>query len=177
MAGLLTDLPHCLDARALTCRAIVETPCGSRAKFSYDPQSGLFKLGKLLPAGLAFPLDFGFVPSTLGGDDDPLDILILSEADLPVGCLVEVRLLGSMEIEQWRAGEPRIRNDRLIARLAESRTFAGIERMEQLGRSFSDELEQFFRTYKGLRGQQIDILALGGPERAAQLVEESSTGR
>jgi len=177
MAGLLTDLPHCLDGGALTCRAIVETPCGSRAKFTYDPETGLFELGKLLPAGLAFPLDFGFVPSTLGGDGDPLDILVLSEAELPVGCLVEVRLLGSMEVEQWREGEPKVRNDRLIARLAESRTFAGIERMEQLGCGFTAELEQFFRTYKSLRGQQIDILALGGPRRAAELVEEASTGR
>lgn len=171
------DLPHELDRDAFTCRAIVETPHGSSAKFTYDEETGLYALGKLLPAGLAFPLDFGFVPSTLGGDGDPLDLLILAEAELPVGCLVTVRLLGSMEVEQWRDGEQRVRNDRLITRLAESRTFAAIERMEQLGTGFTDELSDFFRTYKALRGQQLAVLALGGPERAVELIEEAANRR
>ena len=177
MSARLIDLPHELDAQAFTCRAIVETPHGSRAKITYDEATGRFALGKLLPAGMAFPLDFGFVPSTLGGDGDPIDLLILAEAELPVGCLVTVRLLGSMEVEQWRTSEPRVRNDRLVARLAESRTFAGIERMEQLGRGFSDELDQFFRTYKRLRGQEYELLALGGPERAVELIEEGAKRR
>jgi inorganic pyrophosphatase len=173
MASLI-DLPHELDRKALTCRAIVETPHGSRAKFVYDPGSGLFALGKLLPAGLAFPLDFGFVPSTLAQDGDPLDLLILAEAELPVGCMVTVRLLGSMEVEQWKAGEDKVRNDRLITRISESRMFAGIDGLEQLGQVFTDELTTFFKTYKRLRGQQMEVLAIGGPERAVQLIEETA---
>ena len=173
MASLI-DLPHQLDREALTCRAIVETPHGSRAKFVYDPASGLFQLGKLLPVGLAFPLDFGFVPSTLAGDGDPLDLLILAEASLPVGCVVTVRLLGAMEVEQWKAGEDKVRNDRLITRLSESRMFAGTDRLDQLGESFTDELTEFFTTYKRLRGQDMKVLAVGGPDRAVQLIEETS---
>ncbi len=173
MASLI-DLPHQLDRRALTCRAIVETPHGSRAKFVYDKDSGLFELGKLLPAGLAFPLDFGFVPSTLAPDGDPLDLLILAEAELPVGCLVTVRLLGAMEVEQWQAGEHKVRNDRLITRISESRMFAGVDRLDQLGKSFTDELTAFFKTYKKLRGQEMEVLAIGGPERAVQLIEETA---
>ena len=51
---------------------VIETPKGSRNKYNYDEATGLFKLGGVLPAGAAFPFDFGFVPSTLGGDGDPL---------------------------------------------------------------------------------------------------------
>lgn len=173
MASLI-DLPHELDREALTCRAIVETPHGSRAKFVYDPDAGLFELGKLLPAGLAFPLDFGFVPSTLAGDGDPLDLLILAEAELPVGCLVTVRLLGSMEVEQWKKGEDKVRNDRVITRIAESRMFASIDRLEQLSQSFTDELTTFFKTYKTLRGQEMEVLAIDGPDRAVQLIDETT---
>lgn len=172
-----TDVPHRLDRAALTCRAIVETPAGSRAKFTFDQDSGLYALGKTLPAGLAFPLDFGFVPSTLGGDGDPLDILILAEAALPVGCLVDVRLLGAIEAEQWREGEARVRNDRLVARLAESRTFAELRSMAQLGDAFASELDSFFRTYKTLRRQRYEVLATGGPERAAELIEQAAARR
>lgn len=172
-----TDLPHRLDRDALTCRAVVETPAGSRAKFTFDEDSGLYRLGKMLPAGLAFPLDFGFVPSTLGGDGDPLDILILSEAELPVGCLADVRLLGAIEVEQWSEGEDKVRNDRLIARLAESRAFAEVASLGQLGQAFADELDSFFRTYKTLRGQRYEVLATGGPARAADLIEQAAARR
>lgn len=172
-----TDVPHRLDRGALTCRAVVETPAGSRAKFTYDEDSGLYLLGKMLPAGLAFPLDFGFVPSTLGGDGDPLDILILAEDRLPVGCLVDVRLLGAIEVEQWREGEDKVRNDRIVARLGESRAFAELRSMDQLGKAFASELDSFFRTYKTLRGQRYEVLAAGGPERAAELIEQAAAKR
>jgi len=71
----LNTLPHCLDGEALTVRAIVETPPGRRIKFDYDAESGLFALHDVLPAGMAFPMAFGFVPDTLGEDGDPLDAL------------------------------------------------------------------------------------------------------
>lgn len=76
----LTTLPHQLDAENGTCRAIIETPKGFRNKFDYDPESNLFMLGGLLPEGMMFPFDFGFIPSTLGDDGDPLDILVLMDA-------------------------------------------------------------------------------------------------
>jgi inorganic pyrophosphatase len=69
MANLCT-LPHQLDRKKRVCRAIIETPKGSRNKFDYDPDSHLFKLGGLLPEGMMFPFDFGFIPSTLGEDGD-----------------------------------------------------------------------------------------------------------
>ena len=171
----LESLPHELDRERLTCRAIVETPHGSRAKFSYDADSGLFELNKLLPAGLAFPLDFGFVPSTLGGDGDPIDLLILADVELPVGCLVTVRLIGAIEVEQTHLAKGRTeRNDRLIGRLAESHAWAHIDRLDQLGQDFVDELNSFFATYKMARGQHLDVLAVSGPERALELIEQAA---
>ena len=71
----LTSLPSRIDSiHQKICRAIIETPKGSRNKFDYDPESNLFILGGLLPEGMMFPFDFGFIPSTLGADGDPVDI-------------------------------------------------------------------------------------------------------
>ena len=67
----LSKLPAQLDPKKCTCRAIIETPKGARNKFDYDPDSDLFMLGGLLPEGMMFPFDFGFIPSTLGEDGDP----------------------------------------------------------------------------------------------------------
>ena len=75
-----------LDPEKRVCRAIIETPKGFRNKFDYDPDANLFKLGGLLPEGMMFPFDFGFIPSTLGDDGDPVDIMVLMDAPAHVGC-------------------------------------------------------------------------------------------
>jgi len=58
-------------------KVIIETPKGSRNKFKYDPDLRMFKLSKVLPEGMVFPYDFGFVPSTKGDDGDPVDVLVV----------------------------------------------------------------------------------------------------
>jgi inorganic pyrophosphatase len=58
---------------------IVESPRGSNHKYDHDPGSGRFRLNKILPAGLVFPYDFGYIPETKGEDGDPLDIMVISE--------------------------------------------------------------------------------------------------
>lgn len=93
---------------------VVETPRGSRTKFAYDPETGLFRAKKLLAMGFAFPFAFGFFPSTRGEEGDPLDVLLVSDADLRTGTLVRCRLIGGIAIEESVEGETR-RNDRLLA--------------------------------------------------------------
>lgn len=170
----LEQLPHELDRAKFTCQAIVEAQAGSRVKVYYDPDSHRFRIGKFLPLGMVFPLDFAFIPSTLAGDGDPVDILILPEASLPVGSIVKVRILGILEAEQYKPGKRPRRNDRVIARLVESRLFACVENIDQLGATFVNELSTFFATYKRLRGQTYTVLAVGGPDRAADLILEGA---
>src|ERR1700739_990480 len=109
----LTALPHRLLPKKGTCRAIIETPKGSRNKFDYDPEAQLFMLGGLLPEGMMFPFDFGFIPSTRGEDGDPLDILVLMDAPAHVGCLIDVHIIGIIEAAQTKKGKTE-RNDRLL---------------------------------------------------------------
>lgn len=154
---------------ALTCRAIVETPQGQRCKFDYDPETGLFELAGVLAAGLAFPLAFGFVPSTLGEDGDPLDILVLADDALPVGCLVTARLLGVIEADQTE-GDKTERNDRLVARLENSRTHADVSEIAQLGPAFVDELASFFTTYNALKGNRFAVRRIGDAADACRLI-------
>lgn len=172
MPDLLT-LPHHLDRAALTCRAIIETPQGSRSKFDYDPESGLFELAGVLPAGMAFPLAFGFVPGTLAGDGDPFDILVLADEVLPPGCLLTARLLGVIEAEQTETDGRTCRNDRLVAKVAQSHAYADVDSLDRLGGAFVEELKRFFVTYNDLKGKRFEVLGVGGPERACDLVAEA----
>jgi inorganic pyrophosphatase len=79
---------------------IIETPKGSRNKLDYEPDLGVFELAGVLPEGSVFPYDFGFVPSTLGEDGDPLDVLVLLDESVPTGCLISARLIGVIEADQ-----------------------------------------------------------------------------
>jgi inorganic pyrophosphatase len=170
----LETLPHELDRSNMTCQVVVEAPASSRVKVYYDPESHRFRVGKFLPLGMVFPLDFAFIPSTLAGDGDPFDLLILPEAALPVGSIVSVRILGILEAEQKKRGKKAERNDRVVARLIESRLFAKVEHIDELGERFVEELSSFFGTYKRLRGQKYRVIAVGGPDRAADLIEKGA---
>ena len=176
MSASLDQLAPQLERDDRCCRAVIETPAGARAKFGYDPGLGRFVLKGVLPAGMAFPLDFGFIPGTLGEDGDPIDILILAEAELPVGCVADVRLIGLIEAEQseGQEGEARtVRNDRLVARLAKSRTYENVEEIEQLGDGFADELARFFTTYNDLKGKTFTVLGVRGADAACDAIESA----
>ena len=71
-------------------QVVIETPRGSRNKYSFDPEQRVFRLKSALPSGMVFPFDFGFVPSTLGGDGDPLDVLVLMDEPAFPGCVLLV---------------------------------------------------------------------------------------
>lgn len=175
MADLYT-LPHRLDHDALTVRAIVETPAGRRTKFNYDRESGLFELHDVLPGGMAFPLAFGFVPGTIAEDGDPIDIVVLADEALPVGCIATVRLLGVIEACQTERDGTQNRNDRLIGRIVKTRIYADVHDLDCLGRAMVGELTAFFETYNRLKGKNFDVRAVSDPVRACALIAEATSG-
>jgi inorganic pyrophosphatase len=151
--------------------AIVETPQHSRNKFVYDPKSWLFRLGAVLPEGVSFPHAFGFIPSTLGDDGDPLDIMILMDSPVYPGCIVPSRLIGVMRARQAQRDGEVEQNDRLIAVSADSRAYANVTRVEDLPEAFKTEIEEFFIFYNRARDKVFTPTEWQGPRAAAKLVE------
>src|SRR5246500_4279950 len=127
-------------------RVVVETPKGSRNKFAFNPHEHTFELKKVLPAGMAFPYDFGFVPSTKGDDGDPIDVLVLMDEPAFPGCVLSCRPVGVIEGEQ-DAKKGKERNDRIIAVERDAHSFADIKTVDDLGKQFQRELEEFFVNY------------------------------
>jgi inorganic pyrophosphatase len=169
----LTTLPNQLDAKKGTCRAIIETPKGCRNKFDYDPESNLFMLGGLLPEGMMFPFDFGFIPSTLAEDGDPLDILLLMDAPAHVGCLIEVRLIGVISAEQIEDGKKET-NDRLLGVPIHSYDHQDLTTIDDVSKTLLSQLEQFFVSYNKQRGKKFKIKNIGGPGKAVRLLKEGA---
>lgn len=151
---------------------IIETPKGSRNKFDYDEEVGLFKLGGVLPAGASFPFDFGFVPSTLGGDGDPLDMLVLMDEPAFTGCLVATRLIGVIEALQTEQDGETTRNDRLIGVAADARNHRDVNTIDELNGNLMDEIEHFFVSYNVAKGKEFKPQGRFGPQRARALVRQ-----
>ncbi len=169
----LGELPLERDPEQGTLVAVIETPKGRRNKFKYDETLRLFTLGSVLPAGAVFPFDFGFFPTTKGGDGDALDVLVLMDEPAFPGCVVEVRLLGVIEAEQTEQEGKTERNDRLIAAASESHAYKDVRTLDDLPKQTVDEIEHFFVSYNTARGKQFKPLGRFGPERARQLVDEA----
>lgn len=166
----LLEAPNKWDPKKRQCKAIIETPKGRRNKFDYDQEYHLFALGGLLPEGLAFPFDFGFIPSTLGEDGDPLDVVILLDEPAHVGCVLDIRLIGVIEAEQTE-GNKRARNDRLIAVAVHSYSHEDLRSIDEVSKSLLDQLEEFFISYNKSRGKKFKVKGRRGPKRAADLLE------
>jgi inorganic pyrophosphatase len=168
----IASLPP-VDVDSGHLHVIVETPKGSRNKFSFDEDRELFRLAGVLPAGAVFPYDFGFVPSTRADDGDPLDVLVLMDEPVPVGCLVLSRLLGVIEAEQTDSEDP-YRNDRLVAVAVASYGHRHVTTLGDLPTSAVEEIEHFFASYNDFKDRQFTPVARSGPERAQELVDRAA---
>lgn len=169
--ALLSDLPT-FNGEGSCVRAVIETPKGSSNKYDYDPQYGSFELSKTLPEGLAFPFDFGFIPSTRGEDGDPLDVLVLMDFPAVTGAVVNARLIGCIEAKQKKKGKHAIRNDRFIAVARDSRTLSDVEALSDLRSGLLDEIKQFFVDYNELEGKKFTPLGDCGAKKAPVLVRD-----
>jgi inorganic pyrophosphatase len=129
----------------------------------------------VLPEGQYFPYDFGFVPSTLSEDGDPLDILILLDAPAPVGCVLTARLIGVIEAEQHEKVQGKIRNDRLLAVATHAHTHQHGRTLNDLRPKLVDEIEAFFIDYNRAKGKKFKPLKRAGPKPAAKLVKRGMT--
>lgn len=153
-------------------RVVIETPKGSRNKFAFNAEDHIFELKKVLPAGMAFPYDFGFVPSTQADDGDPVDVLVLMDEPAFPGCVLKCRPIGVIQGEQGDK-KRKVRNDRIIAVEKDAHSWAEVKIVDDLGKQFVRELEEFFVDDHKLSGEQYRVLALKGRAQARKLVKSS----
>jgi inorganic pyrophosphatase len=149
---------------------VIETPKGSRNKYAFDARERIFSLTKVLPAGMEFPYDFGFVPSTKAEDGDPLDALVLMDEPAFPGCRLTCRPIGVIEgVQEGKKSTER--NDRVVCVEQGTHSFTHIKHIDALGDAFEKELEDFFVNYHQLSGKKYRILGVKGPGAARRRVK------
>jgi inorganic pyrophosphatase len=153
-------------------QVVIETPKGCRNKYEFDPKLRSFKLSRVLPDGMAFPYDFGFVPSTMAEDGDPIDVLLLMDAPAFPGCVIDSRLIGVIEGEQIENGKKE-RNDRLLAVANHSHAHSNLKDISDMNQKLPKELGEFFVNYHRQDAIKYKFLGTKGPKEAARLLDRA----
>jgi inorganic pyrophosphatase len=154
--------------------AVIETPRGCNHKYDYEPKVKAFKLKKILPAGLVFPYDFGFIPNTEGDDGDPLDIIVLSEITGFPGCIMECRIIGGFEAEQTEKNGKSMRNDRFLGVLEISEVYKNIHEIDHLPEGIMSQIENFFVNYNKQARKEFKILGNINAAKACKMIKKKS---
>lgn len=151
---------------------IVDTPAGSQHKYKFDHSIGYFVLSHTLPKGMFFPHDFGFIPGTMAEDGDSLDVMLLGEGPTFTGCVQTAKLIGAITAIQT-SGNSRVRNDRLLAVVANRNTPPRLQSITQLDASQITELEQFFIAYNAQHKKEFRPEGLVDVSEADALVDNA----
>lgn len=148
----LEELPVGENAPFLV-NAMVEVPVGSRNKYEYDPDLGIIVRDRVLPGAVRYPTDYGFVPSTVADDGDPLDILVAAYDPAFPGCRVRVRPVGALNMSDSSG-----RDRTILAVPDDDPRFADIKSLDDLPDQNLTEVEEFFEGYKRLEGdKEVEI--------------------
>jgi len=161
-----------VNKKPKTVTAIVESPKGCGYKYDYEPGIRRFKLKKILPSGLVFPFDFGFVPGTKGEDGDPLDIIVISELASFPGCAIDCRIIGAIVAEQTERDGKSMRNDRFLGIPDVSQQFAEIGEAGALPGGILEQIENFFKNYNRQAGKKFKVLDILDAAKAVKLIKK-----
>jgi inorganic pyrophosphatase len=147
---------------------IIEIPKGSRAKYEIDKDSGLIKLDRVIYASMYYPLNYGFIPQTLGEDHDPLDIVVLTQVSVVPNCLIPSKVIGVMRMIDRGEGD-----DKIIAVAMQDASVSHINDVSELPEYFKVELKHFFENYKSLENKIVTVDEFESKERAMEIIKTS----
>jgi inorganic pyrophosphatase len=148
--------------------ALVEIPQGSRAKYEVDKATGLLRLDRVIYSSFHYPVNYGFIPQTLGQDNDPLDILVLCSQAIQSLCLVEATVIGNMQmIDQGQE------DDKIIAVATKDPSVNHYQKMDDLPHHFLLELKNFFEQYKVLENKKVEIDNFQDKDTACRVITDA----
>lgn len=159
---------HFGDNAPAVVNALIEIPQGSRTKYEIDKKTGLLKLDRVIFSSFHYPVNYGFIPQTLGKDGDPLDILVMCSQAIQSLCLVEAKVIGNMQMID--TGEI---DDKIIAVATKDPTVNHINNIDELPQHFLSVLKNYFEQYKVLENKVVEIDDFQHKESAHKVIEES----
>jgi inorganic pyrophosphatase len=148
--------------------ALIEIPQGSKSKYEIDKKTGLLKLDRIIYSSFHYPVNYGFIPQTLGKDGDPLDILVMCSESIQPLCLVEAFVIGNMQMI-----DTGLIDDKIIAVAVRDPGVNYITSLEEVPQHIFKVLKNYFEQYKVLENKKVEINDFQDKEKAFEIINES----
>lgn len=161
------ELPVGPDAPRLV-NAVIEIPLEGISKYEYDKELHVFRLDRNLYSPVHYPGDYGFIPSTLGDDGDPLDVLVLVDTPSFPGCVLTVRPIGMLKMIDQGEGDEKI----LCVGEGNPR-YADVRNYTDVYPHILKEIDHFFSIYKDLEGKTVDTDGWRGVDEALEVIQKA----
>ncbi len=146
---------------------LIEIPAGSKNKYEFDKDLQAFALDRVLYSSVQYPYDYGFVPTTLADDGDPLDGMVIMDQPTFPGCVIAARPIGMLEMID--GGD---RDEKILCVPAKDPRYADVKSLKDIPPHRLDEIAEFFKTYKNLEKKVTEILGWKDVDTVAPLVEK-----
>ena len=140
------------DSAPEAVNAVIEIPAESINKYEYDKQLNVFRLDRNLYSPVHYPGDYGFIPSTLSDDGDPLDVLVLVDAPSFSGCVMTVRPIGLMEML-----DQGVLDEKILAVGKNNPRYNDVWNYSEIYPHMLKEITHFFSIYKDLEGKRVEV--------------------
>lgn len=147
---------------------LIEIPQGSRTKYEIDKETGLLKLDRIIYSSFHYPINYGFIPQTLGLDGDPLDILVMCSESIQPLCLVEATVIGNMQMI-----DTGVADDKIIAVATKDPSVNYITSVDELPKHFIAVLRNYFEQYKVLENKEVKIDQFQNAESAYKVIDDA----
>ena len=131
---------------------IIEVPTGSNNKYEYNAEQDIFELDRVLFSSVHYPGCYGFIPQTLGGDGDPLDVVVLTGEPMITGSVLSVRPIGFLKMTDDKG-----QDEKILAVPVNDPRFNERRKLSDVRQHVLLEIEHFFRIYKELEKKFVDI--------------------
>ena len=149
-------------------QAVIEIPKGGKVKYELDKPSGLLRVDRVLYSSVMYPANYGFIPQTLGDDDDPLDVLVLMQEPVVPLSILRVRPIGMMTmVDQGQNDE------KIICVHLDDPEYRDYVAIQQILKHRLAELRRFFEDYKKLENKEVAVHDFFGPIEAVDVVRSS----
>ena len=159
---------HYGDRSPQVVNGLIEIPQGSRTKYEIEKVTGLLKLDRIIYSSFHYPINYGFIPQTLGQDGDPLDILVMCSESIQPLCLVEATVIGNMQMM-----DTGVTDDKIIAVATKDPGVNYISSVDELPKHFIAVLRNYFEQYKVLENKKVEIDEFQDKNAAYKIIEEA----
>ncbi len=148
--------------------SVVEIPRGEKIKYEYSKKLDVLFLDRILYSSVHYPENYGFFPSTLADDGDPLDVLLLCQEPLDPLTVAECKPIGGLEMIDEKGLDHKI-----FATASKDPRYNSYDQIKDLPEHKNDEIRQFFEDYKRLENKRVEVEEFYSREEAIQILEKS----